>query len=73
MNISIWLTEEEKAIAENYAMRHAVALDKAFKRALFEKIEDEYDAIVAKEAYEEYAENTRVYSHEEMRGILGLV
>ena len=72
MNISIWLTEKEKAIAENYAMRHAVSLDEAFKRALFERIEDEYDVIVAKEAYEEYAENPRVYSHEEMREILSL-
>ena len=73
MNISIWLTEEEKAIAENYATRHAIALDEAFKRALFERIEDEYDAIVAKEAYEEYAESPRVYSHEEMREMLDLV
>ena len=72
MNISIRLTEEEKAIAENYAMRYAIPLDKAFKRALFERIEDEYDAIMAKEAYKEYVENPRTYSHEEMREILGL-
>ena len=72
MSVLIQLTSEEKALAEKYAMRHALSLDEAFTRALFEKIEDEYDITVAKEAYKEYAENPRVYSHEEMKEILGL-
>lgn len=54
MAFSIRLTEEERALAESYAKLHSCSLAEAFKRALFEKIEDEYDIEVANEAYEEY-------------------
>lgn len=54
MSFSIRLSETEKALAESYAKIHAVSLGEAFKRALFEKIEDEYDIAVAEEAYAEY-------------------
>ena len=36
-----------------------MALGEAFKRALFEKIEDEYDIAVADEAYREYVDGGR--------------
>ncbi len=72
MSFSIQLTAKEKTLAENYAMQHALSLEEAFKRALFDKIEDEQDLTVAKEAYEEYVENPKTYSHEEMKEILGL-
>ncbi|EHL15608.1 hypothetical protein HMPREF9629_01732 [Peptoanaerobacter stomatis] len=54
MAFSIRLTVEEKKLAESYAKLHAISLGEAFKRALFEKIEDEYDITVANEAYKEY-------------------
>lgn len=54
MAFSIRLTEEEKELANSYAKLHALSLGEAFKRALFEKIEDEYDIAVADEAYREY-------------------
>lgn len=54
MSFSIRLTAEEKSLAESYAKIHAISVGEAFKRALFERIEDEYDIAVAKEAYEEY-------------------
>ena len=54
MAFSIRLTSEEKALAESYAKLHAISLGEAFKRALFERIEDEYDIAVANEAYKEY-------------------
>jgi hypothetical protein len=54
MSFSIRLTETEKALAESYAKIHALSLGEAFKKALFEKIEDEYDIAVAEEAYAEY-------------------
>ena len=72
MNYSIRLTTEERTLAENYALRHAIPLDEAFKQALFERIEDEHDIIVVKEAYKEYAENPKTYSHEEVKKILDL-
>lgn len=54
MSFSIRLTSEEKSLAESYAKIHAISLGEAFKKALFEKIEDEYDTVVARDAYNEY-------------------
>ena len=54
MSFSIRLTDTEKALAESYAKLHAISLGEAFKQALFEKIEDEYDIALAEEVYAEY-------------------
>ncbi len=54
MAFSIRLTEQEKKLADSYAKVHAISVGEAFKRALFEKIEDEYDITVADQAYDEY-------------------
>ncbi len=57
MAFSIKLTEEERKLANSYASLHSISLEEAFKSALFEKIEYEYDVKSADEAYEEYLEN----------------
>lgn len=54
MVFSIRLTVDEKRLAESYAKKYNMSLGEAFKKALFEKIEDEYDIAVANEAYAEY-------------------
>lgn len=72
MAFSIRLTEDEKYLAESYAKLHSLSVGEAFKKALFEKIEDEYDITVADEAYREYLENPKTYTHEEARELLGL-
>lgn len=54
MSVIINLTEEEKEFLNDYVKHHSISLEEAFKNALFEKIEDEYDLCIAKEAYEEY-------------------
>lgn len=59
MSFSIRLTAEEKALAESYAKLHSMSIGEAFKTALFEKIEDEYDIAVADEAYDEYIKDDR--------------
>ena len=73
MAFSIRLTEEEKALATSYAKLNSLSLGEAFKRALFEKIEDEYDTAVGDRAYKRYldsGENT--YTMEEMHEIMEL-
>ena len=73
MAFSIRLTEAERAIANSYAKLHSVSLGEAFKTALFEKIEDEYDITVAAEAYQDYVSNgkkSRPFS--ELKKELGL-
>jgi hypothetical protein len=57
MSFLIRLTAEEKALAESYAKIHSMSLGEAFKKALFEKIEDEYDITVAKDAYDDYVKD----------------
>ena len=57
MTFSIRLTPEEKSLAESYAKIHSLSLGEAFKRALFEQIEDEYDVVLAAEAYQEYLDS----------------
>ena len=54
MSFSIRLTAEEKALADSYAKLHSLSVGEAFKRALFDRIEEEYDLAVANEAHEEY-------------------
>lgn len=54
MAFSIRLTDEERQLADSYAKLHSISIGEAFKKALFEKIEDEYDIAIANEAYEEY-------------------
>ena len=59
MSFSIRLSSEEKGLAESYARLHGVSLGEAFKQALFERIEDEYDIAVAAEACAEYERSGR--------------
>lgn len=57
MPISIRLSEDEKQLVDSYAKVHAISVSEAFKRALFEKIEDEFDVSLAEEAYQEYLDS----------------
>lgn len=57
MAFSIRLTDEEKKLADSYAKLHSISLGEAFKMALFERIEDEYDITLADEAYNDYVES----------------
>lgn len=57
MSFSIRLTEEEKKLANSYAKLHSLSLGEAFKKALFEKIEDEYDIAIAESAYKDYIDS----------------
>ena len=54
MTIRIDLTDDEIKLAKLYAKRHSCSLSEAFKNALFEMIEDEYDAATSVEALNEY-------------------
>ncbi len=72
MSFSIRLNAQEKALAESYARLHSLSLGEAFKQALFERIEDEYDIAIADEAHHEYLKNPKTYTHSEARELLDL-
>lgn len=56
MAFSIRLTEQERELAASYAKLHSMTMGEAFKAALFEKIEDEFDIAIHEEALREYEE-----------------
>ena len=56
MSFSIHLSEEERQLASSYAKLHNISVEDAFKKALFEKIAEEYDIAIADEVYEEYVQ-----------------
>ena len=72
MVISIRMTDEEKQLADAYAKLNGVSLSEAIKRAYFEKIEEEYDIVLADAALREYEKNPKTYTHEEIKKMLGL-
>ncbi|MDU1522854.1 MAG: DUF6290 family protein, partial [Actinomyces sp.] len=55
MAFSIRLSEKERKLATSYSHLHGISLGEAFKQALFERIEDEYDVQIAQEALNEWA------------------
>lgn len=57
MPLSIRLSDDERQLVDSYAKIHAISVAEAFKRALFEKIEDEFDVSVANAAYDEYVKS----------------
>ncbi len=57
MAFSIRLTQEERNLVNSYAKLHDATVGEVFKKALFEKIEDEYDLAVASEAKTEYVQS----------------
>ena len=59
MAFSIRLTDEERNVAESYAKINSISLGEAFKKALFEKIEDEYDFNLGEEAYNKYVKSEK--------------
>lgn len=65
MAISIRMTQEEQNLVASYARFHAISVSEAVRRAIFERIEDEYDIAVADEAYKEYLTDPVTLSHDE--------
>lgn len=70
MSFSIRLNKEEEALAKSYATLHGFSLGEAFKKALFEKIEEEYDIAVAEIAHNEFVKEPKTYSHDEVLKML---
>lgn len=66
MAFSIRLTEQERQLAENYARIHSISIGEAFKQALFEKIEDEYDLRIFNNALAEYEKDPVTFSFDEV-------
>ena len=69
---SVRLTEEESALIRSYCTIHGMSMSDALKRALIERIEDEFDLAEFESAKKRYEEKPVSYSLEEVRKELGL-
>ena len=67
MTISLELSEEDAALFKKYADLHNMSLSEFIRNAVFERIEDEYDLKVYKEALEEFKKDRVTYSLDEMK------
>ena len=70
--IFVRLTDEESSLIRSYCALHGVSMSDALKRALIERIEDEFDLAEYEAAKKRYDENPVSYSLEEIREELGL-
>ena len=68
MSITINLTDDELHLIESYAKIHGISIEQALKSSTLETIEDEYDAIIAQEAYNEFLKNPVTFSGDEVWG-----
>lgn len=64
--VSVRTNEEETLLFKSYAKLHGISISEAYKRALMEKIEDEFDAQEMETALERYHKNPKTYSFEEV-------
>ncbi len=71
--VTVRLNSEEQEAFNEYAKLSGIPLSTLFKKALEEKMEEEFDMKIIM-AYEEDLKNnrTKTYDHEEVKELLGL-
>ena len=72
MAISLRVKEEEAALIKDYARLNGQSVSEFIRSTVMERIEDEIDIKLYKEAMEEYRKDPVTYSHEEMKKRLGI-
>ena len=66
MTISVRLNKEESLLFKNYAKLNGITISELIRKAVIERIEDEYDLMLYNEAMEEFKNNPITYSLEEV-------
>jgi RHH-type rel operon transcriptional repressor/antitoxin RelB len=72
MTISVRLNEKDTKLVRAYAKMNNISLSDLVRNAILEKIEDEYDLDLYNKAIEEYNENPKTYTMDEVKEELGL-
>ena len=72
MTISVRLSEKDTELIKAYADINNMSLSDLIRNAVIEKIEDEYDLECYKKAIEEYRNNPKTYTIEEVKKELGV-
>jgi hypothetical protein len=72
MSISIRVSDSELAAIRDYAKGYDMSVSECIRKAILEKVEEEYDLEVYKRAKEEFEKDPKTYSLEEIEKELGL-
>ncbi len=72
MTISVRLSDKDMELIKTYAKINNISLSDLIRNAVMEKIEDEYDLECYKKAIEEYKDNPKTYTLDEVKEELGL-
>ena len=72
MTVSVRINEKDEKLIRAYAELNNISLSELIRNAIMEKIEDEYDLECFKKALEEYKNNPKTYTLEEVKKGLGL-
>ena len=57
MTISLRLSNEDTMLFKKYAEMNGISVSELVRQSVLERIEDEYDIVVAEEAYKEYVDS----------------
>jgi len=72
MAISLRISNQETALIKQYAKLHNMSVSDLRRQAVMEKIEAEYDLAAYQKAMDEFAEDTTIYSLDEVERELEL-
>ena len=72
MTVSVRLNEEDERLIKAYAEMNNISLSELIRKAILEKIEDEYDLECYEKAMKEYNKNPKTYTIDEAKKELGL-
>ena len=72
MAISIRLNDTENELSRSYADVHGISVSELMRQAVLEKIDDEIDLQLYKEAKEDFKKNPKTYTLDEAERELGL-
>ncbi len=61
------INKEDAKLFKRYCASHGTSLSKAFKHALLEKVEDEFDSKEFNKEIESFNKNPKAYSLDELR------
>lgn len=72
MSISIRINEKELELIKKYADLNGSTVSEVMRKAILEKIEDEFDIFLYEKAFIAFEENPKTYTLEEASEILGI-
>ncbi|MBE6518639.1 MAG: CopG family transcriptional regulator [Thermoplasmata archaeon] len=66
MVYSVRFNEQEQTIVEQYAKLHNMTISELLRKSVMEAIEDEIDITICRKALQEFKNNPKTYTHEEI-------